>query len=101
MLEERAQTPNAGATMKVTIEINCTPVEARQFMGLPDLQPMQAAVMAEIEKRVTAEAAKFSPDDFLRAWFTEGQQGAERLRDLFRDFFAQAAGSSGGEPDKG
>ena len=40
--------------MKVTIEIDCTPVEARQFMGLPDVQPMQAAVMAEIEKRVMA-----------------------------------------------
>ncbi len=30
--------------MKVTIEIDCTPIEARQFMGLPDVQPMQAAV---------------------------------------------------------
>ena len=86
--------------MKVTIEIDCTPVEARQFMGLPDVQPMQAAVMAEIEKRVMAEAAKFSPDGFLRAWFTEGQQGAELFRDMFRGFFAQAAAASGGEPGK-
>ena len=86
--------------MKVTIEIDCTPVEARQFMGLPDVQPMQAAVMAEIEKRVMAEAAKFSPDGFLRAWFTEGQQGAELFRDMFRGFFAQAAAANGREPSK-
>jgi hypothetical protein len=86
--------------MKVTIEIDCTPVEARQFMGLPDVQPMQAAVMAEIEKRVMAEAAKFSPDGFLRAWFTEGQQGAEWFRDTFRGFFAQAAATGGGGPEK-
>ena len=90
-----------GTTMKVTIEIDCTPVEARQFMGLPDVQPMQAAVMAEIEKRVMAEAAKFSPDGFLQAWFTEGQQGAEWFRDMFRGFFAQAAASKGGDPEKG
>jgi len=86
--------------MKVTIEIDCTPVEARQFMGLPDVQPMQAAVMAEIEKRVMAEATKFSPDGFLRAWFSEGQQGAEWFRDQFRGFFAQA-GAANGEPPKG
>ena len=86
--------------MKVTIEIDCTPVEARQFIGLPDVQPMQAAVMAEIEKRVMAEAAKFSPDGFLRAWFTEGQQGAELFRDMFRGFFAQAAAANGREPSK-
>jgi hypothetical protein len=86
--------------MKVTIEIDCTPVEARQFMGLPDVQPMQAAVMAEIEKRVMAEAAKFSPEGFLRAWFIEGQQGAEWFGDLFRGFFAQAAASGGGGPEK-
>ena len=78
--------------MKVTIEIDCTPVEARQFMGLPDVQPMQAAVMAE--------AAKFSPDGFLRAWFSEGQQGAEWFRDMFRGFFAQAAAANGDAPRK-
>jgi hypothetical protein len=86
--------------MKVTIEIDCTPVEARQFMGLPDVQPMQAAVMAEIEKRVMAEAAKFSPDGFLRTWFTEGQQGSEWFRDMFRGFFAQAAATGDGGPEK-
>ena len=75
MLQDGVRTPSDGATMKVTIEIDCTPVEARQFMGLPDVQPMQAAVMAEIEKQVMAEAAKFSPDGFLRAWFGEGRQG--------------------------
>ncbi|MDU1669419.1 MAG: DUF6489 family protein, partial [Bradyrhizobium sp.] len=34
-----------GAEMKVNIEIDCTPLEARQLFGLPDLGPMQAAVM--------------------------------------------------------
>jgi hypothetical protein len=81
--------------MKVTIEIDCTPIEARQFMGLPDVQPMQAAVMAEIEKRMIAEAAKFSPDGFMRAWFSGGEQGAEWLREQMRGVFAQAAAASG------
>jgi len=31
--------------MKVTIDIDCTPAEARAFFGLPDVQPLQTAVM--------------------------------------------------------
>jgi hypothetical protein len=31
--------------MKVTVEIDCTPAEARQFFGLPNVEPMQAAMM--------------------------------------------------------
>ena len=52
--------------MKVTIEVDCTPLEARQFMGLPDVQPIQAAAMAELEKRVRTEMERVSPEGLLR-----------------------------------
>ena len=35
--------------MKVTIEVDCTPLEAREFMGLPDVQPMQTAMMEKLQ----------------------------------------------------
>jgi hypothetical protein len=31
--------------MKITIDIDCTPGEARAFLGLPDVAPLQAEVM--------------------------------------------------------
>ena len=80
--------------MKVTINIDCTPLEARQFMGLPDVQPMQAAVLAEMEKRLIAETAKFSPDGFMRAWFSEGQQSADWFRGMFKNVLGQASAAS-------
>ncbi len=80
--------------MKVTINIDCTPLEARQFMGLPDVQPMQTAVLAEMEKRLMAEAAKFSPEGFMRAWFSEGQQSADWIREMFKNVFAQAGAAA-------
>jgi len=85
--------------MKVTIEVDCTPLEARQFLGLPDVQPLQAAVLAEMEKRMVAEAAKFSPDGFLRAWFAESQNSAEWFQNALRGMFAQA-GAANREPPK-
>ncbi len=27
--------------MKFRVEVDCTPVEARQFVGLPNVEPMQ------------------------------------------------------------
>ena len=63
--------------MKVTIDIDCTPLEARQFFGLPDVQPMQHAVLAEMERRTLAEMEKFAPENLLQTWFLSGQQGAD------------------------
>jgi Family of unknown function (DUF6489) len=68
--------------MKVTIDIDCTPLEARQFFGLPDVQPMQKAVLAEMEKRTLAEMEKFTPEKMLQNWFSSGQQGADMFAKL-------------------
>jgi hypothetical protein len=85
--------------MKVTIEIDCTPLEARQFMGLPDVQPMQAAMLAEMEKRLMAEAEKFSPEGFMRAWFSDAPQNADWFRNMLGGLFARA-NASGARADK-
>ncbi|MDE3177719.1 MAG: hypothetical protein KGM15_16580 [Pseudomonadota bacterium] len=68
--------------MKVTIDIDCTPLEARQFFGLPDVQPMQQAVLAEMEKRMLAEMEKFAPENLMQTWFMSGQQGADMFSKL-------------------
>ena len=45
-------------TVKITIDVDCTPAEAREFLGLPDLRPLQAAWLAEVEKRLVADVRK-------------------------------------------
>ena len=69
--------------MKCTIEIDCTPLEARQFFGLPDVQPLQATVMAEVEKKMLAEMERFSPDAVLKSWLSMFAQTPEQLQDAF------------------
>ena len=54
--------------MKVTVDFDCTPVEAREFFGLPDVKPMQAKVMDEVEKRILAQLDSLSPESILRSW---------------------------------
>ena len=89
--------------MKVTIEINCSPEEAREFLGLPDLKPMQAAVMARIEGQVAEAADRFSPDAMLKSWMSLMPQTPDQMKDLVGRFFRQPSvgGSGSGGPGTG
>lgn len=80
--------------MKVTVEVDCTPEEARHFMGLPDVQPMQAAVMAEMEKRVLAEMDRFSPEALLKNWMTITPYSPDQVQGAFLKMFQQGSASS-------
>lgn len=56
--------------MKMTIEIDCTPAEARALLGLPDIEPLQAAVMSLVEKRLLEAASAMSAEGILKMWFS-------------------------------
>jgi len=80
--------------MKVTMEFDCTPDEARQFLGLPDVKPMQKAVMDRMEKQVLDAADAFTPESVLRYWFTFLPQGQEQFQDMFGRMFLSGLGSA-------
>ncbi len=69
--------------MKVTVDFDCTPEEARTFLGLPDVKPMQAAVMASLEKQAIQAVDHFSPDAMLRLWFTTLPQMSSQMQEMF------------------
>jgi hypothetical protein len=69
--------------MKVTIEVDCTPSEARRFLGLPELEPLQQAVMKRLEEQMLEQMANLSPEGLLRNWLSAGTLTAERFQDIF------------------
>jgi hypothetical protein len=83
--------------MKITVNVDCTPDEARQFMGLPDVKPMQASVLAKMEEHMLSAVDALSPETMLKSWFTAMPQGAEQMQKLFAGFLGQAFGKT---PDK-
>jgi hypothetical protein len=54
--------------MKVNIEMDMTPEEARAFMGLPDVAPMQNRMMEEMQARMKAAFDANDPEGMMRAW---------------------------------
>ena len=90
--------------MKFTVDVDCTPEEARAFLGLPDVAPMQAAMMKDLEERMKANLAATDPETLFKTWmgpmFNAGSTGGtEVLEQMQRAFFAQFSG--GAETDKG
>ncbi len=76
--------------MKVSINIDCTPEEMRQFFGLPDVVPMQEKLMKEIEKRMMENLAAMEPEALAKAWMPFGVEGLEKMQ---RAFWSQLAAS--------
>jgi hypothetical protein len=73
--------------MKITMNVDCTPEEARAFLGLPDLKPMQDELMQEMRSRAMAAAAAMDPAEILRTWMP-----AMTGLDQMQAFFAKMAG---------
>lgn len=78
--------------MKITVNVDCTPDEARAFLGQPDLKPMQDELMQEMRSRLMAGMAAMDPAEMLRAWMP-AMTGFEQMQ----DFFTKMAG---GKRDK-
>jgi hypothetical protein len=66
--------------MKVTVEIDCTPIEARQFFGLPNVEPVQAKMMARIEQSMAEAIERFSPEALMGTWLSALPQGSDWVR---------------------
>jgi hypothetical protein len=72
--------------MKLNIEIDMTPDEARRVMGLPDVTKMQERVVAEMEKRILdAIKTASDPETLLNTWFSWGTQGIEQFQRFLSD----------------
>jgi hypothetical protein len=68
--------------MKMTIEVDCTPQEARAFLGLPDVSGLNEKLVEEMQKRMTSNIAMLSPDELMKNWAAFGAGAQEQFRQL-------------------
>ena len=69
--------------MKISVDVDCTPEEARAFLGLPDVGPLQKAVMEDVQKRVMDNLSAMDPETLLSTWIPAGMQGFEQMQKMF------------------
>ena len=77
--------------MKVHVEIDCTPEEARAFMGLPDLTGAQAAYSESMEKAMRGVSNPDQLQELARSMAPMGQAGLK----MFQAFMEGSAANMG------
>lgn len=89
---------NGENAMKVHVEIDCTPEEARSFMGLPDVGKANDVYVEMMSNAMKGVSNTEQLQEYARQLAPMGQAGFK----LFQSFMegANAAKSSPKKPDK-
>ena len=77
--------------MKIKLDIDCTAEEARQFFGLPEVRPLQEALLREVQERLSANIRAMDAKAMLDAWLPPTLKGFEQLQELLFSRMARAA----------
>ena len=80
--------------MKITVEIDCSPVEARAFLGLPDVSALNARMVEEMQSRMTANMSMLSPDELMKNWMSFGAGAQEQFTKLMTHAAGLGAGAA-------
>ena len=68
--------------MKVHVEIDCTPEEARQFLGLPDVAEANEAYVDAIAKAMQGVGSVEQIHDYARQLAPMGQMGLKLFQQM-------------------
>ena len=83
--------------MKLNITVECTPEEARAFLGLPDLTPVNELLVNSVKQRIEQNIEMVSPEFYLKQWYSMGGQATDSFMQMMT---AGARAASGETPGK-
>ena len=66
--------------MKIKFDIDCTPEEARQFLGLPNFAPLQESVMKEVGAKVHEQIQNLDAEHLLKTMLSMTFQGWDMVQ---------------------
>ncbi|MDB5478010.1 MAG: hypothetical protein JWM96_505 [Alphaproteobacteria bacterium] len=91
--------------MKINVTVDCTPEEARAFMGLPDVAPFQDEMMKIMREKALENMKRMEPEAAMKSWLPLMNQGVNQGMNMGMDFFksmmTNAAGSAMGGANMG
>ena len=81
--------------MKFNFDIECTPEEARAFVGLPNVALMQERMMQELESKMQDNIRNLSPEEMVKTWMPATMQGWGEMQKMFWGQMGGAPGAPG------
>ncbi len=84
--------------MKVQIEIDCTPEEARRFMGLPDVDKANAVYVENIARAMKGVSNVDQLQEYAKQLAPMGQMGLKLFQNFVEASTASAAAAGAAKP---
>lgn len=76
--------------MKIKLDVDCTAEEARRFLGLPDVQPMQESLLKEVQERISANIKAMDTKAMIDTWLPTAVKGVEQFQQWLTQFAARS-----------
>jgi Family of unknown function (DUF6489) len=83
--------------MKISIDIEATPDEVREFFGWPLIQPLQQELIRVMQENMNKGVAGFEPLSLMKSLFPMPMQGLENMQKVFSDAMKDAGGTKASE----
>ncbi len=68
--------------MKINVDVDCTPEEARRFLGLPDLTPVHQAYVERMTRLAGEGLTAESAAEAMKAWGPMNEAGMTMWRSM-------------------
>lgn len=68
--------------MKVKVDVDCTPEEARRFLGLPDLSPLHEAYIEKMKAAMQEGVGPEAYSEMMKAWGPISEAGMGMWRQM-------------------
>jgi hypothetical protein len=81
--------------MKINITMKTTPAEFREFLGLPEVQSLQAEMIEKIREQMQAGVEGFDPLTMMRPFIAPNLQSMESMQRAFWNGISAVAGAAG------
>ena len=81
--------------MKIEISMKATPAELREFLGLPEVQSLQAEMIEKIREQMQAGVEGFDPASIMRPFIAPNLQSMEAMQRAFWDGLSAVTTATG------
>ena len=81
--------------MNISANVDCTPEEARRFMGLPDLTAIHEIYLDKIRTTMEQGMTPETIEGWMRNWGPMGEASMNMWKQLFETMGAKGLGGAG------
>ncbi len=77
--------------MKFHVDVEASPTELRQLMGLPDLEGLQQRMLEDIQARIEQGVEGYDPMELMQPYLKTSLAGMDMMQRLFAAGIGAAA----------